>query len=71
VIVVNPRCNTRTRWSQTEAVPGVAGELWRLADEFGEHTDARVSLTYYDRLKSLEDESAARLKSPGVQPEYY
>ncbi len=37
VIVVNASVQHRARWSQTEAVPGMTSELWRLADDFGEH----------------------------------
>ena len=71
VIVVNASVHHRIRWSQTEAVPGVASELRRLADDFGEHNDAEFFDLLRIALNRWKKESAARLKSPGVQPEYY
>jgi NTE family protein len=71
VIVVNASVHNSIRWSQTEAVPGVASEVWRLTNNFGERNDAE----YLDLLRIALDrwkkESAARLKSPELQPEYY
>jgi NTE family protein len=71
LIVVNASVQHHMRWSQTEAVPGVASELWRLADEFGEHNDAG----FYDLLRIALDrwkiESAKHRKTSGWQPEYY
>jgi NTE family protein len=71
VIVVNASVHHSIRWSQTEAVPGVASELRRLADNFGEHNDAEFLDLLGIALNRWQKESAARLKSPGVQPEYY
>ncbi len=71
VIVVNASVHHRIRWSQTEAVPGVASELRRLADEFGEHNDAEFLDLLGIALNRWKKDSAARLKFPGVQPEYY
>jgi NTE family protein len=71
VIVVNASVHHSIRWSQTEAVPGEASELWRLADEFGEHNDAEFLDLLGVALNRWKKDSAARLKSPGVQPEYY
>jgi len=71
VIVVNASVKHRVRWSRTEAVPGVASELWRLADDFGEHTDAEFLDLLRIALNRWKTESAARQKSPGAQPEYY
>jgi NTE family protein len=71
VIVVNASVHHSLRWSHTEAVPGEASELWRLADEFGEHNDAEFLDLLGIALNRWKKESAARLKSPGVQPEYY
>lgn len=71
VIVVNASVHHRVPWSQTPAVPGVASELWRLADDFGEHSDAE----FVDLLRSALDRwkkaSAARLGASEVKPEYY
>jgi NTE family protein len=71
VIVVNASVQHHMRWSQTEAVPGVASELWRLADEFGEHNDAG----FYDLLRIAlnrwKAESAKHPRASGGQPEYY
>ena len=71
VIVVNASVQRHMRWSRTEAVPGVASELWRLADEFGQHTDAEFLDLLKLALNRWRTESAARLKAPGGQPEYY
>ena len=71
VIVVNASVQHRSRWSQTEAVPGAVSELWRLADDFGEHNDAEFFDLLRIALNRWKKESAARLNSPGVQPEYY
>jgi NTE family protein len=71
LIVVNASVHHSLRWSRTAAVPGVAHELWRLADEFGEHTDAEFLDLLRIALDRWKTETAARLKSPGVQPEYY
>jgi NTE family protein len=71
VIVVNASVHHRFRWSQTEAVPGVASELWRLSNDFGEHNDAEFPDLLRIALNRWKKDSAARLKSPGVQPEYY
>jgi NTE family protein len=71
VIVVNASVHHSIRWSQTEAVPGVASELRRLADNFGEHNDAEFLDLLGIALNRWKQESAARLKSPGIQPEYY
>jgi NTE family protein len=71
VIVVNATVHHGIRWSQTEAVPGEASELRRLADEFGEHNDAEFLDLLGIALNRWKTESAARLKLPGVQPEYY
>jgi NTE family protein len=71
VIVVNASVQHRLRWSKTEAVPGVAGELWRLADEFGEHTDAEYLDLLKIALNRWKTDSAERWKAPGGQPEYY
>jgi NTE family protein len=71
VIVVNASVHHSLRWSQTEAVPGEASELWRLADEFGEHNDAEFLDLLGIALNRWKKDSAARLKSPGIQPEYY
>lgn len=71
MIIVNASVHHSIRWSQTAAVPGVASELWRLADEFGEHNDAEYLDLLRIALERWKKESAARLKSSGVQPEYY
>lgn len=71
VIVVNASLQHHLRWSQTAAVPGVATELWRLADDFGEHTDAEFIDLLGVTLKRWQTESAAHLRSPEAQPEYY
>jgi NTE family protein len=71
LIVVNASVQHSVHWSHTEAVPGVAGELWRLADDFGEHTDAEFIDLLRIALNRWKTESAAHLRSPGVQPEYY
>jgi NTE family protein len=71
VIVVNASVHRRFRWSQTEAIPGVASELWRLSNDFGEHNDAEFPDLLRVALNRWQKDSAARLKLPGVQPEYY
>ena len=71
LIVVNASVHHSMRWNQTAAVPGVASELWRLADEFGEHNDAEYLDLLRIALNRWKKESAARSRSPGVQPEYY
>jgi NTE family protein len=71
VIVVNATVHHSIRWSRTAAVPGITEELWRLADEFGEHTDAEYLDLLRIALNRWKKESVARGKSPGVQPEYY
>jgi NTE family protein len=71
VIVVNASVHHRFRWSQTEAVPGIASELWRLSNDFGEHNDAEFLDLLRIALNRWKKDSAARLKSPAVQPEYY
>jgi NTE family protein len=71
VIVVNASVHRHFRWSQTEAVPGVASELWRLSNDFGEHNDAEFPDLLSVALNRWKKDSAARLKSQGVQPEYY
>ncbi len=71
MIVVNASVQHRMRWSKTEAVPGVASELWRLADDFGEHTDAEFIDLLRGTLNRWKKDTAARLKSPDVEPEYY
>ena len=42
-----------------------------LADNFGEHNDAEFLDLLGIALDRWKKESAARLKSPGIQPEYY
>jgi NTE family protein len=71
VIVVNASVHHSIRWSRTEAVPGIVSELRRLADNFGEHNDAEFLDLLGAALDRWKQESAARLKSSGVQPEYY
>lgn len=71
IIVVNASVQHHVRWSRTEAVPGVASELWRLADDFGEHNDAESLDLLRIVLARWKQESAARLKDPRDQPEYY
>jgi NTE family protein len=71
VIVVNASVHNSIRWSQTEAVPGVTGELWRLTNNFGERNSAEYLDLLRISLNRWKKESAARLKSPGSQPEYY
>ena len=71
VIVVNASVHKSIRWSQTEAVPGVASEVWRLTSNFGERNDAEYLDLLRIALNRWKKESAARLKSPEVQPEYY
>jgi NTE family protein len=71
VVVVNASVRPSIRLSRMEAVPGVASELWRLADEFGEHNNAE----FLDLLKVIlnrwKAESTAHSKSSDFQPEYY
>jgi NTE family protein len=71
VIVVNATVRRTIGLSQTEAVPGVTSELWRLTDEFGEHNDAEFLDLLRVVLNRWKTESAARSKAPGFQPEYY
>jgi NTE family protein len=71
VIVVNASVHRRFRWSQTEAIPGVASELWRLSNDFGEHNDAEFLDLLGVALNRWQKDSAVRLKSPRIQPEYY
>lgn len=71
IIVVNASVHHHNRWSQTEAVPGVASELWRLADDFGEHNDAEFLDLLRVSLARWKNESSAHLKDPGNQSEYY
>lgn len=71
VIVVNASVEHTVKWNQREAVPGIASELWRLASDFGEHSDAE----YLDLVKLTLDrwqrDTALRLESSAVKPEYY
>ena len=71
MIVVNASVHRRFRWSQTEAIPGVASELWRLSNDFGEHNDAEFLDLLGVALNRWQKDSAVRLKSPRIQPEYY
>jgi NTE family protein len=71
VIVVNATVRRTIGLSQSESVPGVTSELWRLTDEFGEHNDAEFLDLLRVVLNRWKTESAARSKSPGFQPEYY
>jgi NTE family protein len=71
VIVVNASVHRGIRLSQSEAVPGVASELWRLTDEFGEHNDAEFLDLLRVILKRWKAESNPRSESPNTQPDYY
>jgi NTE family protein len=71
VIVVNASVHRSIRLSRSEAVPGVASELWRLTDEFGEHNDAEFLDLLRVILKRWKVESNARSASPDIRPEYY
>jgi NTE family protein len=71
LIVVNASVHHQARASKSEAVPGITNELWRLADNFQEHSDVQ----YLDLLKVAlgrwKAEAAAGGKLPGTVPEYY
>ena len=71
MIVVNASVHHSIHLSLPEAVPGIASELGRLADEFGEHNDAEFFDLLKIALNRWKKQSAAGSKSPGVQPEYY
>jgi NTE family protein len=71
VIVVNASVHHQVRWSRTEAVPGVASELWRLADDFGDHSDAASLDLLRMALAQWKKDTTARQKDPANQPEYY
>jgi NTE family protein len=71
VIVVNASVQRSIQLSKTEAVPGVASELGRLADEFGEHNDAEFPDLLRVALNRWKDESATRAGSLGDKPDYY
>ena len=71
VIVVNASVQRRIKLSKSEAVPGVASELGRLADEFGEHNDAEFPDLLRIALNRWKEGSAARGGVPGDQPDYY
>jgi len=71
MIIVNASVDHTVKWSQREAVPGVASEFWRLASDFGEHSDAEYLDLAKFTLDRWQRDSAARLGSSGVKPEYY
>jgi NTE family protein len=71
VIVVNASVQRRIQLSKTEAVPGVASELGRLADEFGEHNDAEFPDLLRIALNRWKDRFAARAGSLADKPDYY
>jgi NTE family protein len=71
VIVVNASVRRSIRLSQSETVPGIGSELWRLTDEFGEHNDAEFLDLLRVVLNRWKTESAAHSKSAGYQSEYY
>ena len=71
VIVVNASVRRSIRLSHTEAVPGVASELWRLTDEFGEHNDAEFLDLLRVILNRWKTESVAHSKSGETQSDYY
>lgn len=71
VIVVNASVHSSIRWSRTEAVPGIASELWRLAGDIGEHSDAEFLDLLRVSLARWKDESAARPRDAKGRPEYY
>jgi NTE family protein len=71
VIVVNASVHSSFRLARTEAVPGVASELWRIADDFGEHSDAEFLDFLKIALNRWTNESAERIGDAKSRPEYY
>jgi NTE family protein len=71
VIVVNASVRSPVWWSRTEVVPGVASELWRLAGNIGEHSDAEFLDLLKIALTRWKDESAAHQKDSRSAADYY
>jgi len=71
LIVVNASVHHQARSSKTEAVPGISNELWRLADNFQEHSDVQYLDLVRIALGRWQMDAAADKRYAGTVPEYY
>jgi len=71
IIVVNASVYSHPLSSQSEAVPGISNQLWRLADNFQQHSDVEYLDLLRIALSRWKMAVAANGKSAGAAPEYY
>lgn len=71
IVVVNASVRHKVVSSQSEAVPGIGNELWRLADNFEAHSDVQFLDLLRISLGRWRSEAAAMKKYGGESPEFY